>query len=70
MPPKKRGGFGRKSANAQYVENFWKNLSPNAKEKLRKSTKESTQRYRKNLTEDKKIEIKKQDLEYQIEHLK
>ena len=65
MPPKKRGGFGRKSANARFMENFGKNLSPNAKEKLCQANRESVQKHRKILTEEKKIEIKQQDNEYQ-----
>lgn len=65
MPPKKRGGFGRKSGNAKFMERFRKNLSPDAKEKLCQANKESVQKYRKSLIEEKKIEIKQQDIEYQ-----
>ena len=65
MPPKKRGGFGRKSANAKFMESFRKNLSPNSKEKLCQSNRESVQKYRKSLTEERKTEIKQQDIKYQ-----
>ena len=64
MPPEKRGGFGRKSANAKFMENHRKNLAPEAQSDLRKATKESVQKYRANLTEEKKLEIKQQDREY------
>ena len=65
MPPKKRGRFGTKSANAKFMEKFRKNLSPKAKEKLCQANRKSVQKYRKSLTEEKKIEIKQQDIEYQ-----
>ena len=47
------------------MERFRKNLSPDAKEKLCQANKESVQKYRKSLIEEKKIEIKQQDIEYQ-----
>ena len=44
MPPKKRNTFGRKLPKAKKMEGFHKNLSSDAKDELRKVTKEAAQK--------------------------
>ena len=61
MPPKKRQRYG-KSSNTKKIQEARKNLSPNSKEKLCNTTKESVQKHRANLDEEKLEDIRLQDL--------
>ena len=61
MPPKKRQRFG-KSSKAKKNQETRKNLSPDSKEKLCQATKESVQKHRANLDEEKLEDIRLQDL--------
>ena len=61
MPPKK-SNYGRKSAKAKQMHQIRNNLSPESKEKLRKGTKESVQKYRVNTDEEKLEDIRVQDM--------
>ena len=62
MPPKKRQRYG-KSSNTKKIQETRKNLSPNSKEKLCNATKESVQKHRANLDEEKLEDIRCQDLD-------
>ena len=64
MPPKKKSTFGRKLPKAKKMEEFRKNLSSDAKDELRKVTKEAVQKHRSNMTEEKQIEVQQKDVEY------
>ena len=61
MPPKK-SNYGRKSGKAKQMHQIRNNLSPESKEKLRKGTKESVQKYRVNTDEEKLEDIQVQDM--------
>ena len=61
MPPKK-SNYGRKSAKAKQMEKIRSNLSPESKEKLLKRTKESMQKYRANMDEEKLEDIQLQNM--------
>ena len=61
MPPKK-SNYGRKSAKAKQMEKIRNNLSPEPKEKLLAKTRESTQKYRANMDEEKLEDIQLQDM--------
>ena len=61
MPPKKRQRYG-KSSNTKKVQETRKNLSPSSKEKLCIATKESVQKHRAKLDEEKLEDIRLQDL--------
>ena len=61
MPPKKTN-YGRKSAKAKQMEQTRRNLSPDSKEKLLNRAKESMQKYRANMDEEKLEDIQLQDL--------
>ena len=61
MPPKK-SNYGRKSAKAKQMEKIRNNLSPESKEKLLKRKRESMQKYRANMDEEKLGEIQMQDM--------
>ena len=61
MPPKK-SNYGRKSTKAKQMHQIRTNLSPESKEKLRKGTNESVQKYRVNLDEEKLEDIQLQDI--------
>ena len=61
MPPKK-SNYGRKSTKAKQMHQIRTNLSPESKEKLRKGTNESVQKYRVNLDEEKLEDIQLQDM--------
>ena len=63
MPPKKKSTFGRKLPKAKKMEKIRKNLCSDAKEELRKVTKEAVKKHRSNMTE-KQIEFQQKDLEY------
>ena len=60
MPPKKKSSFGI-SAAAKRMRERRKNLSPEAREKLREKTRESVQRHREKLTEEKCDIIRTED---------
>ena len=62
MPPKKRQRYG-KSSNTKKIHETRKNLSPDSKEKLCNATKESVQKHRANLDEEKNEEIRLQNLD-------
>ena len=62
MPPKKRQRYG-KSSKAKKNEETRKNLSPDAKGKLCQATKESVQKHRANLDEEKLEDIRCQNLD-------
>ena len=61
MPPKK-SNYGRKSAKAKQMQQVRSNLSPESKKKLLNRTKESMQKYRANMDEEKLGEIQMQDM--------
>ena len=61
MPPKK-SNYGRKSAKAKQMQQVRSNLSPESKKKLLNRTKESMQKYRANMDEEKLGEIQTQDM--------
>ena len=61
MPPKKRERYG-KSSNTKKIKDARQNLSPNSKEKLCNATKESVQKHRAKLDEEKLEDIRLQDL--------
>ena len=61
MPPKK-SNYGRKSAKAKQMHQTTNNLSPESKEKLLKRKRESMQKYRANMDEEKLGEIQTQDM--------
>ena len=61
MPPKK-SNYGRKSAKAKQMQQVRSNLSPESKEKLLKRTKESMQKYRANMDEEKLGDIQIQNM--------
>ena len=61
MPPKK-SNYGRKSAKAKQMEKIRNNLSPESKEKLLEKTRESMQKYRAIMDEEKLEDIQLQDM--------
>ena len=61
MPPKK-SNYGRKSAKAKQMHQTTNNLSPESKEKLLERKRESVQKYRANMDEEKLGEIQMQDM--------
>ena len=61
MPPK-NSNYGRKSAKAKQMQQVRNNLSPESKKKLLNKTKESMQKYRANMDEEKLGEIQTQDM--------
>ena len=61
MPPKK-SNYGRKSAKAKQMEKIRNNLSAESKEKLLEKTRESMQKYRANVDEEKLEDIQLQDM--------
>ena len=63
MPPKKKNSLGRIPPQTKYKQNYRKNLSLEAKEKVREATKGYVKKYRQNLTEDKKIELQEKNIE-------
>ena len=62
MPPKK-SGLSRKTADAKRKQKWQNNLSSEDREKLRIANKESLQRYRRNLDEEKYEIICEKDLQ-------
>ena len=63
MPPKRKSSLGRIPPQTKYKQNYRKSLSLEAKEEVREATKGYVQKYGKNLTEDKKIEIQEKNIE-------
>ena len=61
MPPKK-SNYGRKSTKAKQMHQIRANLSPESKEKLLEKTRESMQKYRANMNEEKLEDIQLQDM--------
>ena len=61
MPPKK-SNYGRKSAKAKQMQQVRSNLSPESKKKLLNRTKESMQKYRANMDEEKLGDIQIQNM--------
>ena len=63
MPPKK-SNYGRKSAKAKQMQQVRSNLSPESKKKkkLLNKTKESMQKYRANMDEEKLGDIQIQNM--------
>ena len=63
MPPK-RSSIGRKLPKANVMKEFRKKLNPDAKDELKKATREAVQKHRENWNEEKRIEIQEKDLKY------
>ena len=61
MPPKK-SNYGRKSTKAKQMQQVRSNLSPESKKKLLNRTKESMQKYRANMDEEKLGDIQIQNM--------
>ena len=66
MPPKK-SNYGRKSTKAKQMHQTTNNLSPESKEKLLKRKRESMQKYRANMDEEKLGDIQIQNM-YLLNH--
>ena len=62
MPPKKRERYG-KSSNTKKIKEARQNLSPNSKEKLCNATKDSVQKHRAKLDEEKLEDLRYQNLD-------
>ena len=62
MPPKKRERYG-KSSNTKKIKDARQKLSPNSKENLCNATKESVQKHRAKLDEEKLEDLRCQNLD-------